>query len=427
MVSNGGVSGDASQDPRSAGARVVKMGRARQAELVEAIFAGVRGDAFGAAGAHDAEYVAGLRAAVAATVDFALEGIERGMDGSLPTRPVPVVALEQARRAARGGVGLETVLRRYVLGSSLLGEVIMEEADRDQSAPAPLDRRSALRGALRAQAAVLDRLLQAVTAAYGDELERTGQTPERRLYERVRGLLDGGDHAIEDAGLDYHLDGWHLGVIARGSGAREALRGVADRVDRRLLCVESGEGTLWAWIGGQRALRMQPLEQALSGLSGSVAFAVGEPARGIEGWRLTHQQAQAALVVALRRGAREGVTLTRYGDVALLATALKDELLARALIDVYVAPLADDRGGGAVLVRTLRAYLDAERSASSAAATLGVVRRTVENRLRTIEERLGRSLHPCPPEIEVALELDELTATAAAAVEPRPPEISIVG
>ena len=152
-----------------------------------------------------------------------------------------------------------------------------------------------------------------------------------------------------------------------------------------------------------------------------MVLAFGEPARGLEGWRVTHRQAQAALLVALRRMIRRRVELTRYGDVALLAAALKDEALARSLLDIYIAPLDDSRDGGPVLRTTLRAYLGAERNVSSTAAALGVVRRTVENRLRTIEARLGRSLHPCPAELEVALELDGLAAS------PGSPEISSIG
>jgi sugar diacid utilization regulator len=142
-----------------------------------------------------------------------------------------------------------------------------------------------------------------------------------------------------------------------------------------------------------------------------VRFVVGEPACGLAGWRLTHQQAQAALVVALRRPR----PLTSYRDVALLAVALKDRALARALIDMYVAPLDQLRDGGAVLRKTLRAYLGTERSVSSTAAVLGVTRKTVANRLHTIEARLGRSLHPCPAELEVALLLDDLPPVSAPA------------
>ncbi len=361
----------------------------------------MRDDAFGAVGARDAEYVAGLRAAVAAAVEYVLEGIEHGQEG---VGPIPVVALRQARRAARVGVGLDTVLRRYVVGSALLEEFVLEEADRDEQAEHP-GAREALRGALRMQASTLDRLLQAITGEYRDELARAGRSLEQRRAQRVRGLLAGGAavELSEVAELDYELDAWHLGVIARGEGAREAVDGLSASVDRRALCVASGEETVWAWLGGYRRMEVAALEPALSGL-GEVSFAVGEPARGVAGWRLTHQQAQAALAVALRRPR----PLTRYADVALLAGVLKDEALAAALIDIYVAPLEDDRGNGVVLLQTLRAYLVAERNVSSTAAALQIARRTVENRLHTIEERLGRTLHPCPVEIEVALELDRI-------------------
>jgi hypothetical protein len=49
-------------------------------------------------------------------------------------------------------------------------------------------------------------------------------------------------------------------------------------------------------------------------------FVVGAPAGGLEGWRLTHREAQTALLVARCRP----WPLTRYGDVALLAAALGD-------------------------------------------------------------------------------------------------------
>jgi hypothetical protein len=310
---------------------VVQRLRARRGELIEAIFAGVRDVAFGSVGAQDAEYVAGLRAAVVASVDYVLEGIEREC------------------------------------------------------------------------------------------------SPEQRRVEQVRGLLDGGEP--ERAELDYDMDAWHLGVIAVGAGAARAVLVLGAGVDRRLLSVAQGEQSVWAWLGGRERFVVADVERLVgmgSHRSASVVLALGEPARGLEGWRLTHRQAQAALVVALRRNGiprngippAQGVMLTRYGDVALLASALKDELLGRALIDVYLAPLRDARDGGAVLRQTLRAYLAAERSVSSTAAALGVARKTVAGRLRTIEERLGRTLRPCPAELEVALELDEL---AAAPLEPAGP------
>jgi hypothetical protein len=276
-------------------AAVVRRLRARRGELAEAIFARVSGDAFAHAGDGDAEYLAGLRAAVAAAVDFVLVDLERGEQ---PESPIPPVALEQARRAARGGVSLDTVLRRYVVGHTLLGEYVMEEAEREELP----GEGGALRGMLRAQAVVLDRLLAGVTAAYEDELDRAGRSLERRLLESVRLLLAGElrDGAAQLGG--YELDREHVGAIARGAGAGDVLRELARGLDRRLLCVAQGQDTVWAWLGGRRGIEMTALQRTLSGLDPlvGVSFAVGEPARGLEGWRLTHRQAQAASMVALR-------------------------------------------------------------------------------------------------------------------------------
>ena len=288
-------------------ARVVERLRARRGELVEAIFARVRGDEFGAAGAQDAEYVAGLRAAVGAAVEYGLEGIERGeTDGSPPAPPIPLTASEQARRAARVGVSLDTVLRRYVLGSTLLGDFLMQDADREDL----VGRGAVLREVLASQAAVLDRMLAAITAEYARELERVGRSPERRRAERVRGLLEGG--TVDGAGLDYELDGWHLGVLAVGAGAERAVRDLAVGVDRRLLSVAQDERSVWAWLGGRERSAFMGVEPAIARLIGPrppfdppVVLALGEPARGLRGWRVTHKQAQAALAVALRRGGRE--------------------------------------------------------------------------------------------------------------------------
>lgn len=372
----------------------------------------------------NSEYTAGLRVAVAAVVDFGLAGIEHG-----ERRPIPVEAVAQARRAARSGVSLDIVLRRYILGNTVFGDYIIEEADRAACA----GELACLREILCVQSSLLGDLVMAVAHEHTCELQRDGGSNDRRVGERIRMLLAGEsmeriqyappsgrevDAGVElDAETGYRLNAEHLGVIASGAAAQQVLRAVASALDRRLLCVRHNRETIWAWLAGPRKLRMPDLERALSTrttrlssngreipLENELVFATGEPAWGLEGWRLTHRQAQAAFLVARRLPRR----LTRYGDVALLSAALKDEMLGRSLSDMYLVPLEDSRSGASALRETLRTYLAAECNASSAAAALGVARSTVENRLRTIEARLDRSLHPCPAEIEVALHLDEL-------------------
>lgn len=126
--------------------------------------------------------------------------------------------------------------------------------------------------------------------------------------------------------------------------------------------------------------------------------AASPPARGLDGWRLTHAQAEAAYAVALRRP-RE---LTRYAEVALVAALLRDELLAKSLRAIYLAPLGDEQGGAA-LRATLREYFAAGRRATTTAERLGVARQTIENRLRSAEQAIGRSLRSCSTDLELAL------------------------
>src|SRR6202041_2898892 len=102
------------------------------------------------------------------------------------------------------------------------------------------------------------------------------------------------------------------------------------------LAVAQGEGTVWAWLSGRGALERREVEGALSSgpLPRGASIAIGEPARGLEGWRLTPSQAQRALAVALREPRR----VTWHIDVALLAAAIKDDTLASSLLAAYLQP-----------------------------------------------------------------------------------------
>jgi PucR C-terminal helix-turn-helix domain/GGDEF-like domain len=348
----------------------------------------------------DPAYLEGLRAAVAVAVGYGLDGIEP--DGRRAP-PVPVVLLAQARVAARNRVSLDTVLRRYFAGYMLLGDHLVEEAE-----GCSLDA-GELKRLLRSQAALFDRLLLAVSEEFAREGRRgdSGDS-ERRRIELVERLLSG--ELLETAELAYDLDAEHLGLVAAGARAAEAVRELAAALDTRLLLVCPDERMAWAWFGARRAID----PDRLSGLLGKiwpagVALALGEPGPGPAAWRLTHRQAAAALPVALRGEER----VVHYRDVAMLATILHDEILTTSLRQIYLGPLQAANDGGAVALDTLRAYFAAERNVSSAAAALGVDRRTVASRLRAIEDRIGRSLSGASADLELALRLADLESPSA--------------
>jgi PucR C-terminal helix-turn-helix domain/GGDEF-like domain len=378
-------------------AELVARLRARSAEIEDAIFNRVRSLA-SPAESEDAEYRAGLRATVAESVDYALTSIEQGEEeiGALP----PAAAM-QARRAARSGVRLDTVLRRYAAGDRLVSEVIMDEADRFPN--------EALRQVLRTQSPHVDRIMASVAAEYMAELELMRRSPAQRVAERVKRLL-AGDAPFDADGLDYELEAWHLGLVVTGARADVAARTLAAGVGREPLVIKRGDDGAWAWLGGRQPLDVSEVQRYLAaGVLGDVMLAVGEPRWGLDGWRLTHHEAQAARQVMLR-GSQP---LVRASDVILLAAVLRDEALAKSLRETYLAPLDEHGDSGLVLRETLRAYFAAGFNAATAAAALEIDRHTVQRRLRKVEEALGRLLPSCHAELEVALSLEELDGSEA--------------
>ncbi len=340
----------------------------------------------------DPGYVDGLRVAASEALNFALDAIghpERRQE------PLPIELPRQARQAARTGVGLDTVLRRYLAGHALLGEFLIAEAGAESLATHELQRLN------RVLAGLLERILVEVSRAHCLETRGGTLSGERARLERVRKLLAG--EVVDALELGYRLDAWHLAAVATGPGCRQVLAALAGQLDRQLLLVPAGDGSLWAWLGGARRADLGEVVRIASAhMTGDVSIAFGEPGRALRGWRLTHRQAAAAAAIARR--SRDPVTC--YADVALLASIWRDDLLVTSLRQTYLSPLEGDNG--AMLRETAGAYLSTGENISSTAAALGVSRKTVASRLRTLEECLGRPLSACRAEMDAALRLADL-------------------
>jgi hypothetical protein len=373
-------------------AELVARLRARRNEIEDAIFARVR-RLSEPVGDEDAAYVAGLRTAVQEAVDYGLKFIEVGDEGSVP---VPAGATSQARRAAREGVRLDTVLRRYAAGSSLLEEFIVAEADGLPS--------RVLRQVFRDRSSQVDLLMDTVATAYRDELEQQKQSSTQKWAEGILRLLTGHDLA-KTVDVDYDFEVWHLGAILVGDAAHSTARLLAERLGSRLLDLPRDSQTVWAWFGSRRqpvAAELKPF--LLANLPAGVSAAIGEPRQGLDGWRQTHREAQIALQVMLEKPKK----VIRGRDAVLVAAILRDDMLVRTLLDTYLRPLEEDAHSGAMLLATLRAYFSAGGNAAAAAAELGVTRHTVQRRIRTAEEKLGQLLPTCQAQLQVALEIGEL-------------------
>lgn len=341
-----------------------------------------------------AEFIDAQRIAVATAVSYGIDAIELGEER---LREIPALFHAQARLNARCGVALDTMMRRYFAGYVLLGDYLMREADGCSLSGA------VLQCIMRDTATVFDRLISTMTEEYLREARARHSTPEERMAARVRALLKG--EILEAPEIDYRFDAWHIGAVASGSGAHGAVRQLARDLDRRLLSIRADEDAVWAWFGGRAPLDADELAAIVpAAWPAGLDLALGDPAAGLAGWRQTHRQAQAVFPIAKRSDER----FVSYGDAAMLASVLQDDLFASALRERYLAPLASERDGGATLRATLRAFFSANRNVSSAAAALGVGRHAVTNRLRIVEEKIGQPLTASGAEFEAALRLHDL-------------------
>ncbi len=375
---------------------LVERLRSRRGELEAAIIARVSAISEPVRGAP--EYMDGLRTAVAAAIEHGLTALECSEDRP---PPVPTALIAQARLAARLEVPLDSVLRRYFAGYTLLLDFVVAEA-RESS----LLGGTSLQDLLRGQSLIHERVIETVSEEYAREPKPRAESSSQRRAAVVKRLLEG--EPLDTSSLEYEFEGLHhCGFVVRGTSSEDAVRGMVLACEGRRLVVAGEPGTIWGWIGAREPVDPAALVAAV-GEHGDprLTVTIGEPEVGMAGWRLTHRQARAAMPVALRR--RDAVV--RYVDVALLCSLIGDELLADSLRSIYLKPLAEERDGGAAARRTLRAYFEAGRNVSSAAAALGANRQTVSKRLRAIDEKLSGALFQRSADLEAALRLDQLTA-----------------
>jgi hypothetical protein len=401
---NGRTAGER-RDP-VAGQQIAAALRRRSAELASTIHASVLRAVPAPAADRNRMYRDSLQGAVSATIAYAIDVIEReGRNGCEP----PWDALAHARCSARHGVSLGVVLRRFAATAVLLGQFVQEELER----LAPRERPESPRAIRRIAEEAIEAVSEAVAGEYDLEYEEVRRTPEGRVSELVRRLLAGdgaGAELAAELGYEVH-DASHLGLIATGEDAKDSIRRLSMALGCEQLVVRRNAGVHWVWLGTPTSLAVEDVASLVPAeLLGEARLAIGEPGAGVEGWRLTHRQA----VAAMRLGVRLGKRITRYAEDPLLAAGLQDDVLARSLQQIYLEPLGvPGTRKGAGLRETLRAYFSSRCNAASAAAALHVDRHTVERRLRTVEGLLGASPQSRQAELTIALRLEELERQSA--------------
>jgi hypothetical protein len=365
-------------------------------ELEETIYASV--DSLPGEGGDSAPiYVAGLRAAIREVILLAIEAIEADDDGD---RPPPFAALAQARRAARSGVPLETVLRRYAAGERAFLSAALTLAAFDLSSEAY----DAVRATL---GATVDGLMAAVAHEYELEQDRLRKAPDDPRFERIRRLLKGEVSLEEIAG--YQLNIWHVAIVSEAALDRNVFGRITRSGGVQRLVVGAERGQTWAWLGASTSRAVETGLDELYRLTLPDQFTMGrgEPRFGMAGFCLSHQEA----MIGLEAQGLLHQSIVRGAEAVLAVAVMRDSSFLEAIKASFLEPLdiAGSRAG-VDLRRTVRAYLATGQNATNAAAKLGVERRTVASHIRICERAIGRTVEECHAQLQVALDVERMLA-----------------
>lgn len=359
----------------------------------------------GAVQSHLASNVAGLRAIAALLLD--------DLDPSQIELAPETIA--HARDGARQGLPASSLLRTYRIGHEALWDIIVRGLSEHARTSAELA--AAVTYCAVKLFGYVDAAVLQGEDVYAAERERFARSSAAQRAETIAAILAGRltDASVAGQRLRHDLDRTHVGVWAwltrppeRGDlytlleAAIAELAGAAGL--GAPLAQPQGTHAVAGWISGVGVLDVERLAATRLDPQSfpDVMLAVGEPAAGIDGFRVTHDQASAARRVATLTRRHPG-QVTRYARVELQAMVSSELDQVRAFVHRELGPLAATDDTALRLAATLRAYLDEHASRSRAATRLGVHENTIRYRIRQIEEILGRSVEENTLNLRMAL------------------------
>jgi hypothetical protein len=355
------------------------------------------------ADAADERLTAALRQAAIAELRAGMLGYK--LDRRLPAAP-PAETANLARRVAAAGLPLTALVTFYMVALEVYWDVIHDAIL--SVAASPEIHNAVVRAGTHYLHDYMAQMSGLAAQEYTDERDRGLRRRTVRRLALVRDVL--ADAGPTDSILRYDLRAEHIGLVATGAAAEEALARLRELDDIRALSVSEGDA-IWAWANGT-VDELEELERnVLAAAAGSVRIGIGRRQKGAEGFRITHRQARSAHLIAMTVGR----TVIRHEEYALAAIAISDPPAARVFIEDELQPLMSEGRRSERLLQTLEVYLDCGQNGTAAAARLGTTARSVSHRVRLIEEALRRPIASRAPELHVALRLRSLRMSAAEA------------
>ncbi len=363
-----------------------------------------------------------LRELLALVIAANLDNLGAAIAYKVPTETPfePPAAVEHARILAQRGIPAISLLRGYqMIQRSLTGPVVQAVQrlveDRDELvltleavlAYLFVQGDGASQAALRTHAAARDVWLRGRGAG---------------LSKRLDAVLDRTitDVQIAERTLNYTVSGNHVALIAwlddpdRPLDMAEAERRVAAmRGVRDSLLVPRDERTLYGWLHVSGGDHISEWISTVTDLE-EARIAFGEPAEGIEGFRLSHAQAQSAgAVIAASRTRKSNMTV-RYRDVAALSFLVGRPAESKGWADAVLGDLAGPGEDRERLRETLRVFLEEGDSAIATGQRLFVHRNTVKYRVDRAYSLLPEPLGSRRLEVALALRYLDVVGVEAA-------------
>jgi hypothetical protein len=320
-------------------------------------------------------------------------------------------ACEFAGLVARLGIPLAELERSYWVGVERLWQDWFDLC-RSSTVEGKGDLPDLLGGSTSLLFGYVDRVLSQVVRRYNAVSEEMSATCEDRRRDVVLRLLDG---SVTDAGeavdalLGYRMRATHVGLLFDSDRRREVTRALAtlrtESGARSALLVQPDAGTWFGWLGyqdGMDAARLDALRRTAISIGEPVA--IGDPARGLDGFRRSHQSARRT--AELRDTLRRAPSCLCARDLRLETFLLENPDSARRFVRDELGDLAAGTERAQRIRDTLLAWL-AVGSQARAATDLGVHENTVRLRIRVAAEELGTALSERRTELLVALRLCE--------------------
>lgn len=327
----------------------------------------------------------------------------------------PEAAAEFARSVARRGHELRVLLKVYRQGNLALWEHFTEVID-DLPANGPT-RDETLVFLWTRGGAWLDESIERISEIYYEVQAQALETRIAGKRDTILALLEGHFQPDDASGaLGHAVNQWQTAfVVWVQPGTDDASRimqdaarafAVALNAPRPLTIPRSGRD-LWCWAANPSAPQ---LESALRSLDRDehpdVQIAIGMPARGVDGFRTSNQEARD--VQRLIMSVPEPPRIVRYDEVELLCLAHAESESFRRMVLRELGPLAGSASGIEHTRQTLLCYLTNGANVEAVASELFVHRNTVRYRLNRAEELLGHRITERIGHVELALRYIDL-------------------